>query len=79
MGGSAARTRQLQGPRVLLLQKKSQKRRFREEADDEEPEAGSYPQYRGNCTSHPCSAGALTLYPPCWAAPSQLEQRSLLR
>eukprot|EP00075_Anas_platyrhynchos_P026994 XP_027316247.1 RRP12-like protein [Anas platyrhynchos] len=31
---------------VGLRTKKSQKRRFREEADDEEPEAGSYPQYR---------------------------------
>uniref|UniRef100_A0A8C3CNF5 Ribosomal RNA processing 12 homolog n=1 Tax=Cairina moschata TaxID=8855 RepID=A0A8C3CNF5_CAIMO len=31
---------------VGLRTKKSQKRRFREEADNEEPEAGSYPQYR---------------------------------
>lgn len=31
---------------VGLRSKKSQKRRFREEADDEEPEAGSYPQYK---------------------------------
>ncbi|KFP62605.1 RRP12-like, partial [Cariama cristata] len=31
---------------VGLRSKKSQKRRFREEPDDEEPEAGTYPQYR---------------------------------
>ncbi|NXC39665.1 RRP12 protein, partial [Penelope pileata] len=31
---------------VGLRSKKSQKRRFREEPDDEEPEAGSYSQYR---------------------------------
>ncbi|XP_062466432.1 RRP12-like protein [Pezoporus occidentalis] len=31
---------------VGLRSKKSQKRRFREEPDDEEPEAGSYPQYK---------------------------------
>ncbi|KFQ78909.1 RRP12-like, partial [Phaethon lepturus] len=31
---------------VGLRSKKSRKRRFREEPDDEEPEAGTYPQYR---------------------------------
>ncbi|KFQ19444.1 RRP12-like, partial [Mesitornis unicolor] len=31
---------------VGLRSKKSQKRRFREEPDDEEPEIGTYPQYR---------------------------------
>uniref|UniRef100_A0A8C6NAX8 RRP12-like protein n=1 Tax=Melopsittacus undulatus TaxID=13146 RepID=A0A8C6NAX8_MELUD len=31
---------------VGLRSKKSQKRRFREDPDDEEPEAGSYPQYK---------------------------------
>ncbi|NXW03132.1 RRP12 protein, partial [Fregetta grallaria] len=31
---------------VGLRSKKSQKRRFREEPDDEEPEAGTYPRYR---------------------------------
>ncbi|NWS45360.1 RRP12 protein, partial [Probosciger aterrimus] len=31
---------------VGLRSKKSQKHRFREEPDDEEPEAGSYPQYK---------------------------------
>lgn len=44
--GRTVRTSRLQGPHCLLLQKKSQKRRFREEPDDEEPEARTYPQYR---------------------------------
>lgn len=74
-------TSQLQGPRYLLLQKKSQKRRFREEPDDEEPEARTYPQYRGKfsaCAQSGAPQGARTTYPSCWAASGQLEQRTLL-
>lgn len=79
--GRTVRTSQLQGPRCLLLQKKSQKRRFREEPDDEEREAGTYPQYRGKsfaCAWSGAPRGARTTYQSYWAALGQLEQRSLL-
>lgn len=45
--GRTLRINQLQGSWCLSLQKKSQKRRFREEPDDEEAEAGTCSQYRG--------------------------------
>lgn len=79
--GRTVRTSQLQDPRCLLLQKKSQKRRFKEEPDDEEPEAGTYSQYRGKSFTCACCRapqGARTTHPSYLAAPGQLEQRSLL-
>lgn len=47
MGGQNFKDKPAAGFLLPFLQKKSQKRRFREEPDDEEAEAGTCSQYRG--------------------------------
>uniref|UniRef100_A0A8C3UG24 Ribosomal RNA processing 12 homolog n=1 Tax=Catharus ustulatus TaxID=91951 RepID=A0A8C3UG24_CATUS len=72
-------TSQLQGSCCLFLQKKSQKRRFREDPDDEEAEAGTYSQYKGKssaCAQSGAPQRARTMYPSCCASAAQLKQRS---
>lgn len=51
MGGQNCKDKPAAGSCCLFLQKKSQKRRFREEPDDEEAEAGTCSQYRGNSSA----------------------------